>query len=101
MQLTSVNAEVVDVAANATEGAPSAEYFEFVQQIFGNLSLSTSKWTKKDSKVLNGDPLTLDSFVAAIRDNRVSNIVVMTGAGISVAAGIPDFRCAAARVSRN
>ncbi|KAL2915854.1 Sir2 histone deacetylase Hst2 [Polyrhizophydium stewartii] len=35
---------------------------------------------------------TLESFAAFVRKNKCSNIIVMTGAGISTSAGIPDFR---------
>ncbi|KAJ3027824.1 UNVERIFIED_CONTAM: NAD-dependent protein deacetylase sirtuin-2 [Siphonaria sp. JEL0065] len=34
----------------------------------------------------------IDSFVRFIKDNHCKKIVVMTGAGISTSAGIPDFR---------
>mmetsp|Transcript_4347 Transcript_4347/g.6964 ORF Transcript_4347/g.6964 Transcript_4347/m.6964 type:complete len:268 (-) Transcript_4347:13-816(-) len=49
-----------------------------------------AKETKKKSP--NGVPLTLEGVAKAIKDGKISNIVVMTGAGISVSAGIPDFR---------
>ena len=41
--------------------------------------------------VLHGD-LTVERIAKIIKDGLVKNIVVMSGAGISVAAGIPDFR---------
>jgi len=40
---------------------------------------------------LQGDS-TLEGVAKAIKEGRCKNIIVMTGAGISVAAGIPDFR---------
>lgn len=41
--------------------------------------------------VLHGD-LSVERIAKIIKDGLVKNIVVMSGAGISVAAGIPDFR---------
>ncbi|KAL3310026.1 NAD-dependent protein deacetylase sirtuin-2, partial [Cichlidogyrus casuarinus] len=38
------------------------------------------------------ESLDLDGFAQLLRDNKVSNIITMAGAGISTAAGIPDFR---------
>lgn len=46
---------------------------------------------KTPDLVLNGD-LSLDGVAAAIRNKQVRKICVLTGAGISVSAGIPDFR---------
>lgn len=36
--------------------------------------------------------LTLNGVAQALKDGKFKNIIVMTGAGISVASGIPDFR---------
>jgi len=39
-----------------------------------------------------GDDLSIESVARAIRSGKVNKVVVLSGAGISVAAGIPDFR---------
>ncbi|KAL6057147.1 NAD-dependent protein deacetylase sirtuin-3, mitochondrial [Balamuthia mandrillaris] len=41
--------------------------------------------------VLEGD-LSLEKVASCLREGKCKNVVVMVGAGISVAAGIPDFR---------
>ena len=44
-----------------------------------------------NDSILHGD-LSLERIAKVIKSGEVQNIVVMSGAGISVAAGIPDFR---------
>ncbi|CAI2183984.1 18555_t:CDS:2 [Funneliformis geosporum] len=46
--------------------------------------------TKDETKIL--DPPTIETVAHLIKTERVRQIVVMAGAGISTAAGIPDFR---------
>ncbi|KAI8096864.1 DHS-like NAD/FAD-binding domain-containing protein [Halteromyces radiatus] len=50
--------------------------------------------SKTNAKVIASklEDATIESIAKYIQQNKVKNIVVMTGAGISTAAGIPDFR---------
>jgi len=42
--------------------------------------------------IMESSSLTLDNLVDLIKGRRMKNIVVLSGAGVSTAAGIPDFR---------
>ncbi len=53
------------------------------------LGMSISKEEKHETYLKD---LTIESVVSAIKEGKCKNIIVMSGAGISVAAGIPDFR---------
>ncbi|RIA98697.1 DHS-like NAD/FAD-binding domain-containing protein [Glomus cerebriforme] len=61
---------------------------------FPQSGTSTRGGSKKDnkskSKIL--DPPTIESVAQLIKTEKAKRIVVMAGAGISTAAGIPDFR---------
>lgn len=58
-----------------------------------NLNLSSSSST---TAIPSHPPIlpsfTVDAIADIIRQNKAKNIVVLTGAGISVSSGIPDFR---------
>eukprot|EP01119_Soliformovum_irregulare_P018061 TRINITY_DN5473_c0_g1_i3.p1 TRINITY_DN5473_c0_g1~~TRINITY_DN5473_c0_g1_i3.p1 ORF type:complete len:433 (+),score=93.38 TRINITY_DN5473_c0_g1_i3:116-1414(+) len=48
--------------------------------------------TSDKPETILGPDITLQGVVRAIKEGKCSNIIVMSGAGISVGAGIPDFR---------
>jgi len=55
-----------------------------------NLSGTSSEKEPEKQRVLKDT--TIESVADAIKEGKCKKIIVMTGAGISVAAGIPDFR---------
>jgi len=62
--------------------------------LLSNLQVREEKSTSSEFSsecCLNGD-LTLKGVADAINRGDIKNIIVMSGAGLSVAAGIPDFR---------
>jgi NAD+-dependent protein deacetylase sirtuin 2 len=72
------------------EGEERVDVEELATSWMEKLSLDGKK-TKK-GPILAKDELTLKGVAEAMKDGRIKRVVVMTGAGISVAAGIPDFR---------
>ncbi|KAK8814172.1 hypothetical protein WA158_008034 [Blastocystis sp. Blastoise] len=54
-----------------------------------------------DIDVVHHDVLTLEYLATQILINKIKRIVVVTGAGVSVAAGIPDFRSMTSGIYKN
>lgn len=73
----------------------------FLAQIFQQISLNNnnnnsnntgSTPARRECPLLINKPLQIDSVAELLRTGAVRRVVVLTGAGVSVAAGIPDFR---------
>jgi len=77
------------VEQKSSEGESDEEddSVQLLQQLMGGIKIEQ----KEPTKTILED-LTLEGVVKAIQSGKCKNIIVMTGAGISVAAGIPDFR---------
>jgi hypothetical protein len=101
----SLSAAASDVSAAAAAGVGggdavdgdlevSLQISESEQRSLAELlaSVTLSSAPKKACALLDGKPLTIASIAELIRERKVTRICVMSGAGISVAAGIPDFR---------
>ena len=62
----------------------------------GTSTLHPSAITQKEREAVLGcmddEEPSLEQVARLIRDGKVSNVVFLCGAGISVSAGIPDFR---------
>ncbi|GAB6020647.1 NAD-dependent protein deacetylase sirtuin-2 [Chamberlinius hualienensis] len=66
------------------------EEMDKVRQLFAKTLGLEAADKPKGEKVL--DELTLKGVAAYIKDEKCKNVIVMCGAGVSTAAGIPDFR---------
>ena len=54
-----------------------------------NIKCSTSLYQNRSS-TSSSDRLTLDSIVQSLKEGKYKKILVVSGAGVSVSAGIPD-----------
>ena len=54
-----------------------------------NIKCSTSLYQQR-STTSSSDRLTLDSIIQSLKEDKYKKILVVSGAGVSVSAGIPD-----------
>ncbi|KAJ7357460.1 hypothetical protein OS493_024976 [Desmophyllum pertusum] len=77
------------------DGDDNATPVGFLQQLLSQFKLSTGQdedLPEKEKPEQLLEEVTFEGVANYIKKGRCKNIVVMTGAGISTAAGIPDFR---------
>ncbi|KAK9816322.1 hypothetical protein WJX74_004001 [Apatococcus lobatus] len=82
---------VLHEADDDVESSPSSEELDhdaFAERLFSHLTLEEDQ--PKQPQAL--DSLDLAGIAACIKSGKARNIILMCGAGISVSAGIPDFR---------
>ena len=60
--------------------------------IMGNVAEKAPSVTKEESQSVLQHDCSVGAIAEYIRSGRAKQIVVMVGAGVSVSAGIPDFR---------
>ncbi|KAJ3355553.1 NAD-dependent protein deacetylase sirtuin-2 [Entophlyctis luteolus] len=79
----------------AGKASPSSAFASFrlgASRFFQPKPLSPAEKKQANAELNILPDASVDSFVSYLKDHNCRKIVVMTGAGISTAAGIPDFR---------
>lgn len=84
----------VPVAKDAEEDdeLDEAEAIGLLQHLLQGLGVQDREPQKVTAKSVLGEDVSVEGIAKLIQSGEVKNVIVMSGAGISVGAGIPDFR---------
>lgn len=79
---------------DAEEACDTGNVLESLRDFLGNLNLGNAGGSKEDKPKIEQflGEVSLNGIANYIESDKCKNIIVMCGAGISTAAGIPDFR---------
>ena len=84
--------EIQSEDSDEESGVSQSALANLLQRFLGIGGSSKPKEEIPEKGVLSKDQLNMKGVAKGIKEGKFKNIIVMTGAGISVAAGIPDFR---------